>query len=180
MRAILDEGGLGGTAILVSGNLDEDRIAALVSSGAPVDGFGVGEALSTVSDAPALGAIYKLVEIERDRDGAAVGVMKRSPGKHTYPGRKQVWRRVRAGRAVDDTLDLQGEEADGVPLLRCVMRGGRRATTSAPVMASRAYALAAVAALPGAVRRLRRPARYPVRVGPALEAMTARLAAPDR
>ena len=51
---------------IVSGDLDEHRIAQLLADAAPIDAFGVGTALSTSSDAPALGGVYKLVEIERD------------------------------------------------------------------------------------------------------------------
>ena len=49
---------------MVSGDLDEDRIARLVASGAPVDGFGVGTELITTRDAPALAMVYKLVELD--------------------------------------------------------------------------------------------------------------------
>ena len=93
VRAILDAAGLRDTTIFVSGDLDEWRIADILAAGAPVDGFGVGAALSTSSDAPSLGAIYKLVEIERA--GAAVPIMKLSPGKLTYPGRKTGLQTVR-------------------------------------------------------------------------------------
>src|SRR5688572_27017173 len=79
VRAILDAGGLRATAIFASSDLHEERISEIVAAGAPIDGFGVGGALSTVSDAPALGAIYKLVEIERG--GVNVPIMKLSPGK---------------------------------------------------------------------------------------------------
>ena len=58
VRQIFDEGDLAATRILVSGDLDEHRIQALVRGGAPIDGFGVGTAISVVSDAPALGGVY--------------------------------------------------------------------------------------------------------------------------
>ena len=90
VRDILDAGGLADTQILASGDLDEHKFAAVVSSGAPIDGFGVGTALSTSSDAPALSGVYKLVEI--DRAGTMTPVMKLSAGKRTYPGAKQLWR----------------------------------------------------------------------------------------
>jgi nicotinic acid phosphoribosyltransferase len=48
---------------------------AIVASDAPIDGFGVGTAVSTSSDAPALSGVYKLAEIERD--GRFVPVIKR-------------------------------------------------------------------------------------------------------
>jgi nicotinate phosphoribosyltransferase len=57
VRRILDEHGLRETAIVASGDLDELRIAEIVASGAPVDGFGVGTAISTSSDAPALSGV---------------------------------------------------------------------------------------------------------------------------
>ena len=67
---MLDAGGLRETKIFASGDLDEHRVAALLEAGALIDGFGVGTALSTCSDAPALGGVYKLVEIERDAGGS--------------------------------------------------------------------------------------------------------------
>ena len=63
-RAMLDEAGLKGAKIMVSGDMDEYKIAALVRNGAPVDSFGVGTELATSGDAPSMGAIYKMVEIE--------------------------------------------------------------------------------------------------------------------
>jgi nicotinate phosphoribosyltransferase len=165
VRAILDGGGLRDTAIFVSSDLHEERIAEIVAAGAPIDGFGVGGALSTVSDAPALGAIYKLVEIERG--GANVPIMKLSPGKQSYPGRKQVWRRFENGRAVEDVIELaDAVRADsGNPLLTRVMVNGRR-TSAAPSLADlRARSRAAVATLPESVRRIGDTSVYPVRIG---------------
>ena len=40
-RGVLDREGLHATRIIVSGDLDEESIEALVASGAPVDAFGV-------------------------------------------------------------------------------------------------------------------------------------------
>ncbi len=179
VRAILDAGGLRDTAIFVSSDLHEQRIADIVAAGAPIDGFGVGGALSTVSDAPALGAIYKLVEIERD--GVNVPIMKLSPGKQSYPGRKQLWRRTETGRAVEDVIELDGEvgaEA-GDPLLTRVMVSGRR-TSAPPALADlRARSRAKVAGLPETVRRLRGAVPYPVRIGERLRSTIDRLSHVD-
>ncbi|MGH9257623.1 MAG: nicotinate phosphoribosyltransferase [Vicinamibacterales bacterium] len=172
VRAILDAGGLRDTRTFVSGDLDEWRIDDIVRAGAPVDGFGVGAALSTVSDAPSLGAIYKLVEI--DREGGAVPVMKRSAGKQTHPGRKQVWRIFDGGAATEDVIELAGEALDvpeGQPLLKQVMSGGRRVHPSPLLDDLRTRSQAALAALPESVRRLHQPVRYNVRFGRALRAM---------
>ena len=88
MRAILDDGGAPEIRIFASNDLDEHRIAELLAAGAPIDGFGVGTMLGTSADAPYLGVVYKLVE---DQTG---GKAKRSPGKPSWPGRKQVYRQA--------------------------------------------------------------------------------------
>ncbi|MGH9660424.1 MAG: nicotinate phosphoribosyltransferase [Bryobacteraceae bacterium] len=85
-RAILDQAGLPDAKIMASGDLDERRILELVEGGAPIDAFGVGTELATSQDAPAMGAVYKLVEIE-GRPTA-----KRSPDKASLPGAKQIFR----------------------------------------------------------------------------------------
>ena len=72
----------------------EDSIAALLQSGAPIDGFGIGTSLTTSSDVPALDCAYKLQEY------AGTPRRKHSAGKATWPGRKQVWRSYRDGRGL--------------------------------------------------------------------------------
>jgi nicotinate phosphoribosyltransferase len=168
VRAILDAGGLQSTKILVSGDLDEARIAAMTAAGAPIDGFGVGAAISTVTDSPALG-VYKLVEIERD--GESVGVAKLSAGKQTWPFRKQVWRRTVDGVAAGDVIGLANETPPehAVPLLERVMVGGRRTAPPTPTAEIRRRSLAQMAHLPESVRRLDTAARYPVSLSAALE-----------
>ena len=163
VRMILDAAGLRATTIFASGDLDEWRIAEILAAGAPVDGFGVGAALSTSSDAPSLGAIYKLVEI--DRAGGAVPIMKHSPGKETYPGRKQVWRVFDHGLAVEDIVGLADEPcaSRGRPLLTRAMTGGHREVAPPPLAELRTRCRRAIAELPVTVRRLHDPARYPVR-----------------
>ena len=173
VRAVLDAGGCGGTRILASGDLDEHRIAALVASDAPIDGFGVGTALSTSWDAPALSGVYKLVEIERD--GAMVPLMKHSPGKQSLPGAKQVWRAGPPDAATGDVIGLPGESAAGRPLLRPVMRHGVRIAAGPPVGELQAACRVAVRALPAAVRARRDPAPYPVAVSPGLQGLASRL-----
>ncbi|HEV7135380.1 MAG TPA: nicotinate phosphoribosyltransferase [Steroidobacteraceae bacterium] len=123
VRRILDEHGCREVQIALSGGVDEHQIAALVSSGVPVDAFGVGTALAVSADAPALDMAYKLqMYAGRPR-------RKRSPGKATWPGAKQVLREYgRDGLALRDRIVLEGEttgSTGGVPLLTEVMRGGR-------------------------------------------------------
>jgi nicotinate phosphoribosyltransferase len=164
VRRILDEAGLSGTRIFATGDLDEYAIAALLASGAPIDGFGVGTALTTVSDAPALSAVYKLVAIQRG--GAEIGVAKLSEGKETWPGAKQVWRRTIDGRIAGDLVAAADEAPRGglVPLLECVMKEGRRVGEREELARSRARATAAIRALPPALRQFDGPPIYPVEV----------------
>ncbi|HXZ33932.1 MAG TPA: nicotinate phosphoribosyltransferase [Terriglobales bacterium] len=125
-RERLDRVGWSDVQIFVSGDLDEERIEGLLNSGARIDGFGVGTALSTSSDAPSLGVIYKLVELERD--GQIHNAAKFSEEKHTYPGCKQIFRfSDQQGRFSRDMVGLANETfADAEPLLVPVMRQGRR------------------------------------------------------
>src|SRR5580700_4580454 len=119
VRRVLNDGGLSGIAIFVSGGLDEDAIAAMMRAGAPIDGFGVGTSLTTSSDAPALDCAYKLEEY------AGLARRKRSAGKVTWPGRKQIWRTSGAdGRFAGDVLSLEDDDSEpGEPLIIPVMRG---------------------------------------------------------
>jgi nicotinate phosphoribosyltransferase len=76
--------------IMASGDLDETKIADLVAKGAPIDAFGVGTELAVSGDAPSMGTVYKLVEIETG--GIVRQTAKRSPEKSTLPGAKQLFR----------------------------------------------------------------------------------------
>lgn len=168
VRKILDYHGLHDVRIVVSGDLDEDRIAALIDDGAPVDAFGVGTQLGTSADAPALGGVYKLVADERGPK------MKFSAGKATLPGRKQVFRTTAGGRLHHDVIALDDEPVDGTPLLRSVMSGGRRSRAPEDLDAVRTRCRAALERLPERLRVLD-PATepYPVTLSPRLDALVA-------
>jgi len=168
VRAIFDEGGLGATRILVSGDLDEHRIQALIQGGAPIDGFGVGTAISVVSDSPALGGVYKLVETMEA--GRARPTVKLSTGKRTLPGRKQVWRITEGGIATHDVMGLEDEAGqDGRALLVRVMRHGVRVVPVTPLDHVRKRCAQRVAQLPASVRVLDEATAYTVRVSAALD-----------
>ncbi len=98
----------------------------MLSSGALIDGFGVGTALVNSIDSPALGVIYKLVETESDHEERPVA--KFSPEKATYPGKKQVYRAHDSlGRYCGDTIGLAGENLPSTEaLLVPVMKDGKR------------------------------------------------------
>ena len=175
VRAIFDAAGMPATRILASGDLDEYKVARLLADGAPIDAFGVGTSISAVSDAPALGAVYKLVETTED--GRPRPVFKRSTGKRTLPGRKQIWRLSRDGAAVRDVLALDGEAIDGArPLLRCVMKDGRRTEPPATVRQMQARCRERIRELPADVReRIEgEPAPYRVELSDGLAELAGR------
>jgi nicotinate phosphoribosyltransferase len=158
VRAILDSAGLEKVEIILSGDLDEYRIKALLDDGVPVSSFGVGTQLGTSADAPTLGAVYKLVADERGPK------IKLSTGKATLPGRKQVLRFERAGIYERDEIALEGEEPrGGRPLLVKVMERGERTDAENGLDQSRERCRAGLRQLPPTLRRLGAPAqRYRV------------------
>ncbi|OHC70201.1 MAG: nicotinate phosphoribosyltransferase [Rhodocyclales bacterium GWA2_65_20] len=159
VRAILDRGGLTGIKLFASGNLDEYRLRDLIAAGAPIDGFGVGTRMNTSADQPYLDCAYKLQEY----DGQPR--RKRSEGKATWPGRKQVYRSVdTAGHFAADLLTTADDAKPGEQLLQPAMRAGRRLAPSPPLAAVRAYAAAQLARLPPALRTLDPAPAYPVTV----------------
>jgi nicotinate phosphoribosyltransferase len=175
VRQELDRAGLHKTRIFASGDLDELTIADLLARGAPIDAFGVGTALATSKDAPALGGVYKLVDFESER-----GIRYRakfSEDKITYPGAKQVFRFHDSGGIYrEDIIARQSEDYPGAgPLLQRVMRDGRRIMTSTPIQDIQRRARKEIARLPAACRRLHRPEPYRVRFSKGLENLLARV-----
>jgi nicotinate phosphoribosyltransferase len=157
-RRMLDDSGMTHVRIFASGGLDEFSVESLVASGAPIDAFGVGTKLAVSDDAPSVDMVYKLV------DYAGRPRMKRSSGKATYPGRKQVFRWQRDGAMVGDVVGRYDEQLDGRPLLEPVVRGGiRLAAGRTSLDEARAHAQHSLAELPRDLRSLT-PADIPYSV----------------
>ncbi len=164
VRRILDDGGHPDITIFASGNLDEVTLQRLVASAAPIDGFGVGTHLVTSADHPSLDCAYKLQEY------AGIARRKRSEGKATWPGRKQVYRvHDRRGCLDHDILTLAGDPQEGTPLLEPVMRNARRLRPREPLADIRARVAAELARLPDPLRDLGRAVAYEVRVSKSLQ-----------
>jgi len=169
VRAILDAAGQQSIRILASGGLDEMSLLTLCEAGAPIDGFGVGTSLTTASDAPALDCAYKLQEY------AGLPRRKRSEGKATWPGRKQVYRRYNSdGTIAGDVVALTTETVAGEALLRPAMRGGRRVPELSGLGAARAHAVVSLSHLPAPLRHLQ-AGRVPVEISAGIRAMAAEL-----
>ncbi len=161
VRGILDRGGLRDVTIFASGGLDEDSLAGFALADAPIDGIGIGTSLTTSSDVPAIDCAYKLQEY------AGLPRRKRSEHKATWPGRKQVWRRYDAGgRMAGDllSLDTASPGGGGEPLIRPVMKNGRRVEPAPSLDEIRRHAKRELERLPEALRRLTPGAAYPVEI----------------
>jgi nicotinate phosphoribosyltransferase len=164
VRGLLDGAGLRRVQIMASGGLDETAIERLVSGGAPIDSFGIGTSMGVSADAPGLDIAYKLTEY------GGKGRLKLSAGKPILPGRKQVFRRKEGGRLAGDEIARSSEQRQGVPLLSCVMRNGRKLAHAAePLPAMRERARDGLARLPKSIVSLA-PAEppYPVAISAAL------------
>jgi len=147
VRGLLDQAGLDKVEIFASGGLDEDKVAQLVFSGAPIDGFGVGTSMGVSKDAPDLDIAYKLCEY------AGVGRLKLSHGKPILPGRKQIFRVSENGNDMRDVVAKADEHLPGRPLLEAVMRNGERLVAGrVDLESARAHASQQIADLPDHIR----------------------------
>jgi len=122
--------------------------------------------MNTSADAPYLERVYKLQEYDgRPR-------RKRSQGKATWPGRKQVVRRFDGhGFMAGDVLTTADAVPPGEGLLREVMRNGRRLEAPEPLETLRRRAQDGLARLPESLRSLSAAPPYPVTVADTLRAL---------
>ncbi|HXK04444.1 MAG TPA: nicotinate phosphoribosyltransferase [Verrucomicrobiae bacterium] len=155
VRGILDEAGLREAKIMASGDLDEYRIRGLVAGGAPIDAYGVGTQLSTSADAPNMGSIYKLVEVEIC--GIKRFTAKYSDDKGSLPGAKQVFREKSR-----DVLARSGECGSGEALMRPIILGGNLIEPLPALADSRQRAAESISRLPEPWRALEPCNPWPV------------------
>ncbi|EGD46369.1 nicotinate phosphoribosyltransferase [Ruminiclostridium papyrosolvens DSM 2782] len=114
-REILDKAGLTECKIVASNALDEYIISDLISQGACIDIFGVGERLITSKSEPVFGGVYKLCAIEGE-NGEVIPKIKLSENvtKITNPHFKKVYRLFEneTGKAIADQLCVYDETID--------------------------------------------------------------------
>ncbi len=158
VREILDKEGFSDVKILTSGNLDEYVIKKLYESGAPIDGFGVGTLMVTSADSPYLNCAYKLMEYK------GVPKRKRSEGKQTLPGRKQVYRYYKHGKMEFDVIALKEERLDGRPLIEQFIKDGKRVKELPSLEKIRAYVKEQIEELPEYLKKLKKSEEYPVKI----------------
>ena len=166
VRQILDEADLRETKIMVSGGLDEFKLARFTNDGAPIDGYGIGSKVDTSADLPFLDCAYKLQEY------AGLARRKNSEGKATWPGRKQVYREFdEHGTMRRDLVTLDGEPGAGEPQLLQVMANGQTTSPAESVSEIRDRTQRNLGKLAQAQRRLDDPEPYPVEIAEPIRAL---------
>ncbi len=205
-RKMLDEAGLEGIKIIASNSLDEYLIRDLITQGARIDGFGVGERLITSKSEPVFGGVYKLAAIE-DEQGRVIPKIKISenPAKVTLPHFKKVYRLFEnaTGKAMADYVCLYQEQPDfsqplelfdpdatwkrktvrdftPVPLLCPIFQGGRLVYQQPSIQEIRAYCVRQVDSLWDEVKRFENPHNYYVDLSQALWDVRDQLLTPRR
>ena len=159
VREILPE-----VSIFASGDIDEWEIARLKENNAQIDGYGMGTRL--VTGKPVNG-VYKLVEID------GIPVMKQSSNKQSYPGRKQIFREFVEGEFKEDTLGLVSEiYPEKQPLLKLLMKDGKRLEAPCSIQEIRKRSTASVASLPTHIRNINYTASSPVKISTDLQELT--------
>jgi len=165
VKAIFKEAGLNDISIFASGGFDEYKIAKVIEEGAEIDAFGVGTKMGVSADAPYADIAYKLVNY----DGRPV--LKLSTGKRTLVGEKQVFRITDGNSLKKDIIALRDEELEGEPLLKPVMKKGKRLQSSPSLNEIRERFQLEFSMLDDTYKRLVNPETFPVELGPKLEAL---------
>jgi nicotinate phosphoribosyltransferase len=137
-------------AIFASGDIDEAEILRLKALEAPIDGYGIGTKL--VTGAPVNG-VYKLVEIDN------IPVSKKSSGKQSIAGRKQIWRSFENGMITGDRLTHISEvpQSHEQPLLELIMHNGELLKSLDDINAIAKRTRNSVKSLPQSVRSISEP-----------------------
>mgnify|MGYP003331652048 FL=1 len=151
---------------MATGDLNEYKIHELIAAQAPIDAFGVGTDLATSSDAPSLGMVYKMVEM--DEDGRRRFTIKLSAEKSTLAGAKQVFR-YHDHDVVARSFECAPASAEA--LLQPVMIRGELLEPLPNASAIRAHATEALNRLPASCHSLFEAQPWRVELSPELETL---------
>lgn len=121
-RKELNKAGHTETLIVITGNLDEYKIAYLLKNRIPADAFLAVTEVITSSDSPKLEVVYKLAQVVRNNK--ITYKSKLAPGKQSFPGEKQVFRSIKNGKIVCDQIGLTSEQL-GEALLTPIFINGK-------------------------------------------------------
>lgn len=159
------EEGITKTKITVAGGITEYKVAKYAKANLQCDNMGSLEELMTTSDAPKLDVVYKLAEL-RDND-SVLYTAKLTPGKESYPGRKQVFRNLKNNKLDHDIIGLEDENL-GTPLLEKVMEKGEICKPLPDWSEIQKYISSQYDLLPDKLKNLNRKQKYRVDFSPKL------------
>lgn len=113
-RVMLDEAGFSDAIIMASNSLDEWTIESILTQGAKLDSFGVGERLITSKSSPVFGGVYKLVAYEENGEIVSTIKISENVAKITTPGFKSLYRIYDKStmKAEADVVCLNSEKLD--------------------------------------------------------------------
>lgn len=137
VRRRLDAAGLEDATITASNELSEEIIHQLITSGSPIDSWGVGTKLVTGGHDSSLTGVYKLAAKGNGELRPTIKVSNQ-PAKTTNPGLKQFYRfRDATGSPLADLITLDSEE----------IMEGRRYTFHHPDLSARRFEMAHYASI---------------------------------
>lgn len=113
-RKMLDDAGYKDAQIGASNSLDENIIRDVISEGAKIDWFGVGENLITAKSEAVFGGVYKLVAVEENGRISPRIKISENVEKITNPGFKKTFRLFdrNNNKAIADVITLHDEVID--------------------------------------------------------------------
>ena len=120
-RKMLDNAGLNDCMIVASNSLDEFTIQSLITQGACIDSFGVGERLITSKSEPVFGAVYKISAVENNGVFEPRIKVSENIEKITNPGLKKLYRVYdENNKAAADIIAKYDEELEGLSSTDCI------------------------------------------------------------
>lgn len=113
-RKMLDDAGFNDCKICASNSLDEYIIRDMITQGAKVDTFGVGERLITSYSSPVFGGVYKLCAVEENETIVPKIKVSENVSKITNPCFKDLFRLYdkTSNKAMADVITINGENID--------------------------------------------------------------------
>lgn len=156
----MDRAGLNDVTITVASNLNEWKIASLLDKKAPIDKFMVITEMIASCDAPSLEAVYKLAELQNGN--VVTPRAKLTPGKISYPGKKQLFRVYRNGKMQMDVVGLETENL-GKPLLKIIIKKGKFVSNLPTLDEIRSYAREQLTELPPRLLSIKEGYSYSVK-----------------
>lgn len=184
-RKMLDDAGYPDCKIMASNSLDEYIIREIISQGAKIDAFGVGERLITSKSQPVFGGVYKLAAVEKNGEIIPKIKISESVEKITTPHFKKIYRiySKETNKAIADVVTLHDEVIDetkpyllfdpiytwkkqtvenfeAVELRRKIFEKGKLIYDVPTVEQAREYCAAEVERLWDEVKRFENPHRY--------------------